>query len=163
MSPAAACPKCAFVLSAPADSCPKCGVVFSKVPPTRRALRSKDVVVSTGDIRGDYEVLGPVFFAVSNKGLFSSQLDELTRKHGIPATGSTWSDGDIGWAFLAGEWPVGHQQFPRGFLVCIEELKLQTLRLGGDGVIWLRQDVDLDTSGFQFFYMQAYGTAIRRR
>jgi len=33
--------------------------------------------------------------------------------------------------------------------------------IGGDAIIWLRQDIDLDTSGFQFFYMQAYGTAVR--
>ncbi len=33
--------------------------------------------------------------------------------------------------------------------------------LGADAVIAMRQDIDLDTEGFQFFYLQMYGTAVR--
>ena len=28
--------------------------------------------------------------------------------------------------------------------------------LGTDAIIGMRQDIDLDTSGFQFFYLQMY-------
>jgi uncharacterized protein YbjQ (UPF0145 family) len=33
--------------------------------------------------------------------------------------------------------------------------------LGADAVIGMRQDIDLDTNGFQFFYLQMYGTAVK--
>jgi hypothetical protein len=105
--------------------------------------------------------LGPVFFAVSNKGLLSSQLEKLAVKHRLP-TGGQWAPSDLGWA-LAGEWPAGQQDLPRAFIVCVEELKRQVMALGGDAIVWLRQDVDLDTNGFQWFYMQAYGTAVLRK
>ena len=33
-----------------------------------------DVIVTTGDLRKEYEVVGPVYFQVSNKGIFSSVI-----------------------------------------------------------------------------------------
>ena len=35
--------------------------------------------------------------------------------------------------------------------------------LGADAVVWMRQSINLDAAGLQFFYMQVYGTAVRRR
>jgi hypothetical protein len=156
------CPKCGFHLASPADSCPKCGVVFAKLATARHAVRASDVLVSTGELPCDYEVIGPVYCQVSNKGIFSSHLDKLAAKYNIPVADAGWDATAWGFLFL-GEFPVGQQQFQRAFAVCVEELKRQALKLGGDAVTWLRQDVDLDTTAFQFFYMQAYGTAVRRK
>ena len=39
------------------------------------------VIVTTGDLKEDYEIIGPVFFQVSNKGIFSSTLSELVNKY----------------------------------------------------------------------------------
>ena len=39
------------------------------------------IIVTTGDLKEDYEIIGPVFFQVSNKGLFSSTLSELINKY----------------------------------------------------------------------------------
>lgn len=36
-----------------------------------------NIIVTTGDLHKDYQVLGPVYFQVSNKGLFSSALGKL--------------------------------------------------------------------------------------
>jgi hypothetical protein len=42
---------------------------------------SNKILVTTGDIKRDYEFLGPVYFSVSNKGLFGSQLRTLIKKY----------------------------------------------------------------------------------
>ena len=36
-----------------------------------------EIIVTTGDLKQEYEVIGPVYFQVSNKGLFSSALSKL--------------------------------------------------------------------------------------
>lgn len=155
----ASCPKCGFVLVGRLDSCPKCGVIFAKFSTTKRKVLPSTVRVTTGDIREEYEILQPVYYSVSNKGLFSSQLKKLVKKHNIITPQTAGHGTDLFWMF-AGEWPVEYQDFPLAFAVCLEELKIQSASLGGDAIIWLRQDVDLDTNGFQFFYMQAYGTSV---
>lgn len=33
--------------------------------------------------------------------------------------------------------------------------------LGADTVICMKQDIDLDTNGFAYFYLQMYGTAVK--
>ena len=33
--------------------------------------------------------------------------------------------------------------------------------MGADAVIGMRQDIDIDTNGFSYFYLQMYGTAVR--
>ncbi|NLC51348.1 MAG: hypothetical protein GX764_03455 [Firmicutes bacterium] len=38
------------------------------------------IIVTTGDLRCDYEVIGPVYFQVTNKGIFSSALSKLIKK-----------------------------------------------------------------------------------
>ena len=40
----------------------------------------KKIIVSTGDIKKNYDVIGPVYVQVSNKGLFGSTLDTLVKK-----------------------------------------------------------------------------------
>jgi hypothetical protein len=35
--------------------------------------------------------------------------------------------------------------------------------LGAHAVIGMRQDIDLDTTAFQYFYLQMYGTAVKFR
>ena len=42
-----------------------------------------------------------------------------------------------------------------------EELKRKAFMLGGNAVIHMKQDIDLDTNGFQYFYLQMYGTAVK--
>lgn len=67
------------------------------------------------------------------------------------------------WGFLYGEWSVdkGQNQFDQAFYIAVEELKIRAAMLGADAVISMRQDIDLDTTSFQFFYLQMYGTAIK--
>ena len=47
------------------------------------------------------------------------------------------------------------------FFVAVQELKKRAGLLGADAIIAMRQDIDLDTTAFQFFYLQMYGTAVK--
>jgi len=133
------------------------------------AREARDIIVSTGDVREDYEVLGPVYFHISNKGLFGSQFSKLEKQYrrelqewsrSGQSTGVKPGLGDVILAF-AGEWSAGHSDFDKAFYIGVEELKKRAARLGADAIIFMRQDIDLDTSGFQYFYLQLYGTAVR--
>lgn len=124
------------------------------------------VIVTTGDLKEDYEIIGPVFFQVSNKGIFSSTLSELVNKYSADIeemkNNALMSERRTDWGFLWGEYSVGQNDFEKAFFVATQELKKRALMLGGDAVVSMRQDIDLDTSGFQYFYLQMYGTVVKR-
>lgn len=124
------------------------------------------VIVTTGDLKEDYEIIGPVYFQVSNKGMFSSTLSELVNKYSAEIeemkNNALMSERRTDWGFLWGEYSVGQNEFEKAFLVAIQELKKRALMLGGDAVVSMHQDIDLDTNGFQYFYLQMYGTAVKR-
>lgn len=125
----------------------------------------KNVLVTTGDLKDDYEVIGPLYFQVSNKGIFSSALSKLVKKYSEEIARSK-KEGSISqdtpdWGFLYGEWSVGQSDFEKAFFVAVEELKVRADMVGADAIIGMRQDIDLDTTGFQYFYLQMYGTAVK--
>lgn len=124
------------------------------------------VIVTTGDLKEDYEIIGPVYFQVSNKGLFSSTLSDLVNKYSAEIedmkNSALMSEGKMDWGALWGERSVGQNDFEKAFFVATQELKKRALMLGGDAVVSMRQDIDLDTSGFQYFYLQMYGTVVKR-
>lgn len=124
------------------------------------------VIVTTGDLKDNYEIIGPVFFQVSNKGIFSSTLSELVNKYSAEIeemkNHALMSERRSDWGFLWGEYSVGQNDFEKAFFVATQELKKRAVMLGGDAVVSMRQDIDLDTSGFQYFYLQMYGTVVKR-
>lgn len=124
-----------------------------------------NVIVTTGDIKRDYEILGPVYFQVSNKGVFGSALSKLVKQYQneiaqMKKNGSMSKDRPD-WGFLYGEWSVGQSDFEKAFFVATEELKKRAEMVGGDAVIGMKQDIDMDTNGFAYFYLQMYGTAVK--
>lgn len=124
-----------------------------------------DIIVTTGDLRRDYEVLGPVYFQVSNKGVFSSALGDLKKQYmseiqAMKRKGAM-SEDRADWGFLYGEWSVGQNDFEAAFFIATEELKKRAAMVGADAVICMRQDIDMDTNGFAYFYLQMYGTAVK--
>ncbi|MFD0778856.1 hypothetical protein ACFQZF_10515 [Flavobacterium myungsuense] len=40
-------------------------------------------------------------------------------------------------------------------------MKSRASILQADAIVSMRQDIDLDTNGFQHFYLQMYGTAVK--
>jgi len=123
------------------------------------------VIVTTGDLQQPYEIIGPVYFQVSNKGILSSDLDVLSQRYQAEInemrTREQIGKARVDWSFLYGEFSVGQSRFERAFFVAVQELKKRALLLDADAIVCMRQDIDLDTNAFQFFYLQIYGTAIR--
>ena len=125
-----------------------------------------EIIVTTGDIKRDYEILGPIYFQVSNKGLLlGGTLERLKRYYSdqiqaMKAKG-TMSRATADWGFLYGEWSVGQNDFEAAFFIATEELKKRAKMVGADAVIGMRQDIDMDTTGFCYFYLQMYGTAVK--
>lgn len=124
-----------------------------------------NIIVTTGDLKNDYEVIGPVYFSVTNKGLFGSQLGTLIKKYKTELENmkknSLINQERTDWGFLWGEFSAGQNEFDKAFFIAVQELKSRALILHADAIIGLRQDIDLDTSGFQYFYLQMYGTAVK--
>lgn len=126
-----------------------------------------DIIVTTMDLKRDYEILGPIYFQVSNKGVFSSALSKLVKQYSIEIA-QMKSSGQMDqfradWGFLYGEWSVGQSQFEQAFFVAAQELKKRAALVGADAIVGMRQDIDLDTTNFGFFYLQMYGTAVKFR
>ena len=130
-----------------------------------RNKKIQQMVVTTGDLKEDYEIISPVFFQLSNKGIFSSTYSKLVQQYSYKIK-SMEQEGVVSgakkdWDFLYDEWSVGQNDFEKAFYIAIEELKKRAAILGADAIICMRQDIDLDTNGFAFFYLQMYGTAVR--
>lgn len=128
---------------------------------------ARNIIVTTGDLKQDYDVLGPVYFQVSNKGLFNNQLAKLVEAYSkeiqqMKKQGQM-SEYKFDWGFLYGEYSVGQSSFEQAFFVGVQELKKRAAIVGADAIIAMRQDIDLDTNGFQYFYLQMYGTAVKFR
>ncbi|WP_444350663.1 hypothetical protein, partial [Phascolarctobacterium succinatutens] len=102
------------------------------------------VIVTTGDLKEDYEIIGPVYFQVSNKGLFSSTLSDLVNKYSAEIEDmknhALMSERRSDWGFLWGEYSVGQNDFEKAFFVATQELKKRAVMLGGDAVVSMRQD-----------------------
>ena len=126
----------------------------------------KKTIITTCDLHEDYDVIGPVYFQISNyHGIFSgSKLDEYEAKYAELSKHNEDSDLGLSDLFLTSifELGVGSNRFKTAFYIATEELKKQAEELGGDAVIGMRQDIDIDSNGFQYFYLQMYGTAVKR-
>ena len=132
--------------------------------------RVKKCIVSTGDIKEDYDVIAPVYFQVNNRG---NTFGDLKAKYSTMlennrASGQSTEDKMSGMEMLsilflnAGGYN-GHSEFDEAFFIAVEELKMRAALLGADAIIWMRQDIDLDSTGWQYFYLQMYGTAVKFR
>ncbi|MDB4372159.1 GYF domain-containing protein [Mariniblastus sp.] len=130
-----------------------------------RPTQASEIIVTTCDLKQDYEVIFPIYFQISNKGIFSSKLKKLAKHYRSEL--SHRESGDSGPSMgalvdgLIGPASVGDANFETAFYISILEMRRIAAAVGADAVIGVRQDTDLDTTGFQFFYMQMYGTAVK--
>ena len=125
----------------------------------------REIAVTTGDLKNEYRIIRPVYFQLSNKGIFSSTYSLLEKQYKTQIEqmrkNQLISQEKIDWSFLYGVDSVGQNEFEKAFFIATEELKKRAKILGADAVICMRHDIDLDTNNLQFFYLQMYGTAVK--
>jgi uncharacterized protein YbjQ (UPF0145 family) len=142
------------------------GIQAKSIETVRKAQSAYEVIVTTGDLQIPYDVISPVYFQTSNKGLFSSSLGQLKKKYQeeikeLRAKNLMNQKGfDLGIIWY-GEFSLGQNDFESAFFVSTRELQNRAWQLKADAIVAMRQDIDIDTTGFQFFYLQMYGTAVR--
>ena len=118
----------------------------------------KDILLTTMDLNHKpYEIIGLVYFQVSNRGVFSNQLEKLMKKY-QPAFEALKEQG------LAGQtnrvWDFTQTDLEKAFFVSQEELKERARTLGADAIIGIKEDTDILQNQIDFS-MQMYGTAVR--
>jgi len=139
-------------------------------------LYAKKIEVTTTDINKPYEIVAPIIFNTTNRGVFSSLYKKLLYKYKnspyeelltFPSlspqtkvdglTFLTLFDSPAGF-----EGNVGQRSFDMAFYISIAEMKLRASELGGNAIVGLKMDFDLDTTNFGCFYLQMYGTVVKR-
>ena len=85
----------------------------------RWCVTKSKVIVTTGDINRPYDILDPVYFQVSNKGIFGSALSKLVAQYQSEIAHmkkqGTMSRDRVDWGALYGEWSVGQSDFEKAF------------------------------------------------
>ena len=122
------------------------------------------VIVTTCDLKEPYEIIAPIYFQISNVGLFGNKLRSLQKKYS-EALSNRQNPEQIGIGNVIDELffaSVGQSDFENAFYISILEIKRIARSMNANAIIGLRQDTDLDTTGIQNFYMQMYGTAVKR-
>jgi uncharacterized protein YbjQ (UPF0145 family) len=89
-------------------------------------------------------------------------LDAAAKKLGVDV--QAISNTEVLSAAIFGDSVANFQAFSVAFAVCVEQLKRQAASMGGDAVIGIQMNFDLDRSalGLSAFTMQLFGTAVRR-
>lgn len=147
-------------------------------------IQIQKIFVTTTDIKREYDIIGPVFYQINDAGsgkmIFQKQKEyrsvinalkdqnqlvnqnaSITESIGaLSGMIELFSTGDISASTkdLLGN---GHNQFDEAFFISVEELKKRAYYMGADAVIGMKEELNLDTNGFQHFYMQMYGTAVK--
>lgn len=119
-----------------------------------------EIITTTGDLKADYEVIGPIYFQVSNKGFFTSKLTKLVKKYTTEAE-ALQNDPENKWQKIFGESSLdANKRYEKAFYVAVRELQETAKKLGADGIIGLRHNLTLDDR-FELFHLQMYGTAVK--
>lgn len=147
-------------------------------------IQIQKILVTTTDIKREYDIIGPVFYQINDAGsgkmIFQKQKEyrsvinalkdqnqlvnqnaSITESIGaLSGMIELFSTGDISASTkdLLGN---GHNQFDEAFFISVEEIKKRAYYMGADAIIGMKEELNLDTNGFQHFYMQMYGTAIK--
>lgn len=127
------------------------------------------VVVTTGDVKRDYEILGPVYYQINNRPIGFSGKNKLSAKvkeyQELAQKNKEKTESAPGLMYALfmpiSEFGPGENMFRTAFYIAVEELKKQAEEMGGDAVVAMRQDIDIDSNGFQYFFLQMYGTAVK--
>lgn len=121
------------------------------------------VIITTADLKRDYEIIGPLYFHISNKGFFTSRLANLITKYEKEL--KDWKNqgkDPTSWNYLYGNYAMEiDSRFEKAFYIAVREVQEVAHKMRANAVVGLRQDVKLDANDSQYFYLELYGTAVR--
>ncbi len=162
------------------------GEKYSSIKEKAKSSYIHNIPVTTCDINKEYKILGPIYYQISDRGTrqdFENKLEEYKdlldglEKQGLLSDKSDLRDENIVSLFATleildhGDVSASTKDlmgqktdwFDIAFHIAIEELKKRAYLIGANAIIGMKQDLDLDTNGFQHFYLQIYGTAVEVR
>lgn len=124
---------------------------------------SSNILVTNGDLPEDYEVIGPVFFQITNRRLFFSPLKKLIKKHTKNCRGGEEKQNAAGnlWSRHYGRWSLKQSGQEKAFFIAVEELKRRAAMLEADAVINVKQHITVNPYASGCFHLQIYGTAVK--
>ena len=122
---------------------------------------AKNVIVTTGDIRQDYEIIRPVFFYLSH-----SKAMSLFKKYSEEC--KEIEEQLISFGYIKKEVAnydlaiIGDFILEKYFFIAVEEWKRVALSVGGNAIICMRYDFDLtDINDYKEGVLRMYGTAVK--
>lgn len=121
---------------------------------------SQDILVTTVDLKQDYEILEPVYFQTTNLsgGIFSGRpLFNLVKQYASEIKSREKQGLMVATTNHVPEW--GQNTLEEAFFVTVQELKKRAGLLGADAIIGMRQDIVFFRDSF--FTFQVYGTAVK--
>ena len=121
----------------------------------------KEIIVTTCDVKQDYQIICPVCVQISNNGALGKTFNKLSKEYLSPKNQIETPTFDENTMVLLNNKNIDHSKFEQVFFIGVEELKKRAKSIGADAVIGLRQDFDLGENDFDYFYLQLYGTAIK--
>jgi hypothetical protein len=122
------------------------------------------MVITTGDLKNGYEIIGPVFFSINNSGIFKNSLGQLIEKY-ISERDSRKeafnSTKQHDWEALLSEALDGKNNLDKAYYVSVMELKAKAVSLGADAIISLQYTIEYPTPSFDHLQMSITGTAVK--
>ncbi|MDB5013150.1 MAG: hypothetical protein JWQ25_1352 [Daejeonella sp.] len=123
-----------------------------------------ELTITTGDLKREYEIIGPVYFSVNNTGIFKNKLALLIEKYenAIKSEKEAFAvSRQSNWEVLLSEALEGKNLLDKAFYISLMELKAKAILLKADAIIELSHNLELPTASHAFLQMQMYGTAVR--
>jgi hypothetical protein len=162
--------------------CPNCSAEIT-VPDSAAVSRPDRILVTSGDIKKPYEILGVVFFSLGTRGGMASEfnrlkevyflrLSEMKQKGQVSSAsngvGQTIGglgvdgDGDVGLSINYSGASFRSNDIETAFHILVGELQLRSSFLGANAIVGFRHNLELDSNANVInFFANGYGTAVK--
>ena len=122
------------------------------------------MVITTGDLKNGYEIIGPVFYSINSNGIFKNPLGQLVEKY-VAERDSRKEAFNITkqpeWEALLSAALDGKNNLDKAYYISVMELKAKAISLGADAIIGLQYTIEHPTPSFDHLQMSITGTAVK--
>lgn len=124
-----------------------------------------NIPITTGDLKQDYEVIGPVFYHIRNRAngademmrrtqQYHNEISDIHVTHLVPESKINYE-----WTYSSNTGTGGQSEILS--MIATQELKKRAHALGADAIICMRQEVQFEPGITSSIFLQMYGTAVR--